>query len=116
MRKQAVRYVTACAMAGGMAAGALVLTTATSASAHFTCADGTTTTVDDPAVACIDHNGIAGGATPTTAEPADHDHAGGAEEETPAPTEATPTTKKATTPTTAKAAPSAVKAAPTFTG
>jgi hypothetical protein len=123
VRKRVLRVVSAAAAVGGLGAGALVLSTATAASAHFTCNDGTTTTIDDPAVACVGHDGIAhegAGGGPTTEAP-DHDHDAG-----PAPTmappttgrQAAPTTRKATTPTTAKpsTSPAAVAASPRFTG
>jgi hypothetical protein len=103
VRIQALRYVSRIALAGGVTAGALVLVTSTAASAHFTCNDGSTTEIDDPAVACVNNGGVAHeGISPTTAE---HDH--DAE---------TPTTKKATTPTTKAKSSSAVKATPSFTG
>jgi hypothetical protein len=98
--------------ASGIAAGALLLATASPASAHFTCKDGTTTTVDDPAIACEGHGGPATGAAPTTeAEGADHDHA--APEAPPTTKAATATTKAATTATTK---PAAVAAKPAYTG
>jgi hypothetical protein len=89
-------------LAGGISAAALVAVTATAASAHFTCNDGTTTEIDDPAVACAGHNGIAAPAAPTTMA-ADHDHA----PEAPATTR-----RRAATPTTRPA----VKATPSYTG
>ena len=119
MRNQRVRNSLIGVGASGIAACALVLATASPAMAHFTCADGTTTTVDDPAIACQGHGGVPTGATPTTeAEGADHGH--GATEAPPttqaatATTKgATATTKAATTPTTK---PAAVAAKPAYTG
>jgi hypothetical protein len=97
-------------VAGGLASGGLLLVTTTSASAHFTCNDGSTTEIDDAAVACTGHGGIAheGVGGPTTEAP-DHDHDAS---EAPATTraKATPTTRKAT------ATPSTLKASPRYTG
>ena len=115
MRKNALRYVSAWALAGGLAGGGLVLVTATAASAHFTCADGTTTTVDDPAIACTGHGGIQGAGGPATTAAPDHDH--DAEPPTTAkaaPATRTPTTKAAVKGATVTAPP--VKASPAYTG
>jgi hypothetical protein len=100
VRMRSLRFVSRGVMAGALIAGALAVANATSASAHILCKDGYTDPVDDPAVACQSHGGVAGTAT-TEAESEDHDHA--------APT----TAKKSTTPTTKKPA---VKASPAFTG
>jgi hypothetical protein len=112
VRKRALRFVSTCAVAGGLASGGLLLATTTAASAHFTCNDGSTTPIDDPAVACVGHDGIAHegiGGGPTTEAP-DHDHdAPVTTARRPAPTtrSATPSTKKA---------PASVKVTPKFTG
>jgi hypothetical protein len=99
------------AVAGGVAAVGFVIVTANPAMAHFTCADGSTTTVDDPAVACAGHGCPAGSSAPTTEAPG-HDHDAAPTTAKPSATTrpATPTTRKPTTP------PTAVTAKPAFTG
>jgi hypothetical protein len=116
VRKLALRYASVLALAGGLA-GAASVTTATSASAHLTCPDGTVATGDDPATACAGHEGPAP-TTPTTAVDHDHEGEGGNEGGAPTTTRApsTPTTKATTATTRAPGAPGAVKAVPSFTG
>src|SRR4051812_50053919 len=100
---QALRFVSRGVMAGALIAGAVAAVNATSASAHIVCKDGYTDPVDDPAVACESHGGVASTAT-TAAESEDHDHG--------APTTAK-AAAKSSTPTTKR--PTPVKASPPFT-
>src|SRR5690349_4299513 len=58
MRVQRMKYVYGGAAAAMVGAAALVFGSATAASAHFMCNDGSTTEVDDASVACQGHGGI----------------------------------------------------------
>jgi hypothetical protein len=136
VRTSILRYASICGIAGGLAGGALVVVTSTAASAHYTCADGTTTVEDDPAVACVGHGGVKGAGAPTAtpAPPAgaehddedDHGAPAAGSPATPAPTTAAPGRAAPTTTVAVRAgtatnpasatAPAAVTATPRYTG